>query len=66
MIPALNNISKTGRYSTTEAASLLGVNRSTLSRWLERGVIKCGYRRHNNRRFYEGSELIRFFNSRAL
>lgn len=66
MTPNLDNIRKTGRYSTTEVEKILGVNRSTLGRWIQRGLIRCGYRRHNNRRFFEGTELIRFFNSRAV
>ena len=66
MTPALSNVVKGGRYSTTEASQILGVNRSTLGRWIERGMIRCGYRRHNHRRFFEGTELIRFFNSRAV
>lgn len=61
-----NKISKYARYSTTEAAELLNVNRTTIARWVERGLLRCGYRRHNNRRFYEGAEIIRFINSRAL
>ena len=66
MTQSLANVRTTGRYSTTEVAGLLGVNRATVARWVQRGLIRCGYRRHNHRRFYEGTEIIRFFNSSAL
>ena len=64
MTPNLDNIRKTGLYSTTQVEKILGVNRSTIGRWLQRGVIRCGYHRHNKRRFFEGAEIIRFFNAR--
>lgn len=53
--------SDTGRYSKTEAAGLLGVSIKTLDRYTASGMIKCGYRRANGRRFYTGKEIKRFW-----
>ena len=50
-------------YSTTQAAQLLGVHRVTLYRWVKDGLLACGVRRRTGRRFFKGSELIRFLNN---
>ena len=53
------------KYSVTQVCALLEIDRHTLQRWTEAGHIKCGYNRHNGRKFYKGSELMRFFNAQA-
>lgn len=50
-----------GRYSVTEACALLGVHRSTLKRWTERNLIRCGFRMGNHRPFYTGREIKRLW-----
>lgn len=50
-------------YTTSEACSFLGVHRTTLWRYVQRGVLRCSYRRGNGRPFFKGAELIRFANA---
>lgn len=54
-------INPNGRYSIGEASAILGINRNTLRRYTNMGVIKCGFRRPTARKFYLGSELLRFW-----
>lgn len=51
------------RYSITEAAHILGIHIKTLRNHTNEGVIKCGFRRANGRRFYLGSEILRYWKS---
>lgn len=53
-----------GRYSTTETAAALGVSSRTIHRWTEAGMMRCGYRRCNGKRFYFGSEIIRIWQAK--
>lgn len=46
-----------GRYSVTQACSLLGIHRSTLERYRAHNLIKAGFRAHTNRKFYTGIEI---------
>lgn len=52
-----------GRYSVTEASRMLGIHRTTLNKYTEEGKIKCGFRRLNGRKFYEGREILRVWKS---
>lgn len=62
MITAIEpKVSATGRYSVTEAASALGIHRNSLRKYTEQGAIKCGFRRPTARKFYLGSEIIKFW-----
>lgn len=54
-------VAATGRYNITQAAEILGVNRATLRRYTNNGLIKCGFRRESARKFYLGSEILRFW-----
>jgi excisionase family DNA binding protein len=56
-------VAETGRYSIEEAAAALGIHRNTLRRLTKDSKIRCGFRRHNMRRFYLGSEIKRFWKS---
>lgn len=60
---APENISRSGQYTTAETATLLGVHRNTLRRYVVSGVLKCSYRRGNNRPFFKGADLITFCKS---
>lgn len=51
----------TGRYSTMETCRLLGVHRNTLQRYTEKGLIRCGFRKSTGRKYYLGSEILRFW-----
>lgn len=66
MLIELPSIAVRGRYSVTEAAKVMGVDRSTIRRWIEAGTMRCGYHRHNKRRFVTGEEIQRFFNAQIL
>lgn len=59
-IMTTTDIAPTGQYTTTEACGILGVHRTTIYRYVRRGVLRCSYRRGNGRPFFKGSELIRF------
>lgn len=52
-------VSDKGRYTMTETCKALGVHRNTLRRWLEAGKIKYKFRRIDNRKVIEGSEIKR-------
>lgn len=56
-------VSPTNRYSIAEAAKILGIHRNTLRLHTESGLIKCGFRRQNARRFYTGSEIMKYWKS---
>ncbi len=62
MITAIEpTVSATARYSITQAAGILGISRITLRRYTDSGLIKCGFRRETARKFYLGSEILRFW-----
>ena len=42
------------RYTIEEAAELLGIH-------VKQGLLRCGFRRNNRRKFFLGSEIIRFW-----
>lgn len=54
-------VSTTGRYSIEKTAKVLGIHRHTLRRYTDSGLIKCGFRRESARKFYLGSEILRFW-----
>lgn len=49
------------RLPIGKAAEVLELNRCTIRRKTEEGLIKCGFRKGTARRFYLGSELKRFW-----
>ena len=51
------------RYGVVESAKILGIHRNTLRAYTNEGLIKCGHRTKTRKRFYTGSELIRFWKS---
>ncbi len=55
------NVKLNDRYSTAQVAELLGVDASTVRRHTRAGYLKCGYWRHNGRRFYTGREILRYY-----
>lgn len=50
-----------GRYSINEVTALLGISRSTLRRYTDKGIVKCGRRRSNGRPFYTGRDIIQLW-----
>ncbi len=61
MVSIEPSIALTGRYSIEEASKMLGIHRNTLLRYTVQGKIRCGIRRGTSRKFYLGSEILRFW-----
>ncbi len=55
------HVASDGRYSMTEAAALLGVDRKTIYRWRKSGYLKSHKRRMNDRPFLFGREILKIF-----
>lgn len=49
------------RYSVREVTQMLGISRSTLYRYTEKGIVKCGRRRTNGRPFYTGMSVLQLW-----
>lgn len=47
-----------GRYNATEAAALLGCNRTSIYRWTQKGLLHPKPHRTSGWPMYRGSELI--------
>ena len=62
MITAIEpKVAETGRYSITETCNVLGIHRNSLRKYTDQGFIKCGFRKVTARKFYTGSEILRFW-----
>lgn len=61
MIETEPHVITTGRYPISKASEILGINRKTLYRHTIDGLIKCGFRRTNGRKFYTGGEILRYW-----
>ncbi|MBR5271816.1 MAG: helix-turn-helix domain-containing protein [Clostridia bacterium] len=62
MITAVEpKVEAAGRYSVAQASEALGIHRNTLRNYTEQGLIKCGFRRQTARKFYLGSEILKFW-----
>jgi len=55
------NVLMDGRYSINEVTALLGISRSTLRRYTDSGIVKCGRRRTNGRPFYTGKQILQLW-----
>lgn len=51
-------VSPMGRYSAADTCGLLGISRSTLTRYCKRGLLKPRYRKANIRPYYYGHEIL--------
>lgn len=58
------NVKLDARYSIGDTCKALGIHRCTLLRYTEAGMIKCGFRRENGRKFYSGNEIVRFWKAK--
>lgn len=58
------NVNPSSRYNAKQTAEALGVSPDSVRRYANSGALKCGFWRHNGKRFYEGSEIIRFWRAR--
>ena len=55
------NIAPAGRYTIAKTCELLGIDRSTLHRHTKKGNIKVHFRKCNNRPFYTGLDILKFW-----
>lgn len=55
------DVSSDGRYSIGEVTKILGISRSTLRRYTDKGIVKCGRRRTNGRPFYTGRAVLQLW-----
>lgn len=55
------NVKSGSMYSISETCDALGICRDSLRRYTNEGYIQCGYRSPYNRKFYLGSEIVRFW-----
>jgi predicted site-specific integrase-resolvase len=58
-IPDIYSVEPGGRYNTAAVASLLAVNRHTVSRWADAGALRS-HRGANGRRWFFGKDLQTF------
>lgn len=66
MITSLEPIvSANGRYSINETCEKLGIHRKTLRSYTDRNLIKCGFRKGTMRKFYLGSEILKFWKAQV-
>ena len=61
MKSSMPNLSPSAMYTIAETCELLGIHRDTLRKYTFAGSIRCGFRRCNGRKFYLGSEILRFW-----
>lgn len=61
MVTTEPKVTLNGRYSTDEAAALLGVHRNTIIRYTKKGKLLFGIRRSTTRKYYTGAEILRFW-----
>lgn len=63
MVTEEPKVPPTARYSIGEASKILGVHRNTLRKYTNVGPlgINCQHRKSNGRKFYTGSEIVRFW-----
>lgn len=62
MVGIQPDVRPAGRYTINETCELLGIHRNVLRRYTNAGLIKCGHRAADYRKFYTGLEILRFWN----
>ena len=55
------NVADSARLTIGKTAELLGIHRGTLREHAKQGFIKYGTNRHNGRKFFNGSEIKRYW-----
>ncbi len=56
-------VNGTGHYSIGETCEALCIDRSTLRRYTNNGLIRASYHR-TGKKFYSGDDIKRFWNSK--
>lgn len=55
-----------GRYNVTETCAHLGIYRTTLKKYTEQKLIRCGFRKTTARKFYLGKWILDFWEAQML
>lgn len=55
------NVEPAGRYTIAKTCEILGIDRTTLYRHTKNGNIKVHFRKCNNRPFYTGLDILKFW-----
>lgn len=63
MVNEIPNIPKKARFSVKETAEILRISKTSLYRYVKDGLIKADVRLCNNRIFFTGGEIIKFWGS---
>ncbi len=61
MIEVEPKVALNGKYGISKAADLLGIHRNSLREYTKEGRIKFGIHKTNNRVYYFGHELVKFW-----
>lgn len=61
MVSLEPKVALNGRYTIQQTCKLLGIHHNTLARYVKRGRISYGVRESTGRKFYLGSEILRFW-----
>lgn len=61
MINTAPKIDPSARLELREAAAALNVDKSTIQKWTKDQRLRCGVKKSNGRKYWLGSELIRFW-----
>lgn len=62
MVSNIPSVEPTAKFELREVAALLGASKSSVARWTSLGMLRCGgIRRSNHRKFWTGSEILRFW-----
>lgn len=63
MVNEFPNISMSSRWGICDAAHLLGIDRSTLNRYVDSRKVKVHYNRRNGRKCFTGDDLYTLWKS---
>lgn len=55
------DVKDSAKYSVAETCRLLGIHRNTLKKYTDAGFIRAGVGKASGRKYYLGSEIIRFW-----
>ena len=63
MVNEMPDIPKKAKFSVKETAKILNVSKTSLYRYIKDGFIKANVRMFNNRIYFTGGEIMRFWGS---
>lgn len=61
MTTEMPQLSPNARLNTSQASRALGVDRSTLRRWEERGYIRARFNRDTGRAYWRGEDIVKLW-----